>query len=213
MKAGHRVSIISVCVCSLTWPRPAPYNLAVLHRRRNSLFPYFGPWTGSAGRIWFDCVSWLIAFPGIKLLGFKDLSELEFEDNIKHSYFIYPDEMVGWHDAILLSGDLTGVCAASSQSYSGSKRTFSALLKSMIKKKKIGLALVLTRRNATPMFCALLPQVRSSSQILFPEVKNSLARNPRWRWVEWAGWHSPHSAPFCGRYEDSTCRYGIQRYL
>ncbi|KJA25055.1 hypothetical protein HYPSUDRAFT_37999 [Hypholoma sublateritium FD-334 SS-4] len=74
--------------------------------------------------------------PGIKLLGFKDLSELEFEDNIKHSHFIYPDEM----------------------SYSGSKRTFSALLKSMIKKKKIGLALVLTRRNATPMFCALLPQ-------------------------------------------------------
>ncbi len=45
--------------------------------------------------MWLDCVSWLIAFPGIKLLGFKDLSELEFEDNIKHSHFIYPDEMVG----------------------------------------------------------------------------------------------------------------------
>ena len=31
---------------------------------------------------------------GIKLLGFKDRSELRFEDNIKHSQFIYPDELV-----------------------------------------------------------------------------------------------------------------------
>ncbi|KAF5359498.1 hypothetical protein D9756_002900 [Leucocoprinus leucothites] len=74
--------------------------------------------------------------PGIRLLGFKDRDELKFGDNIKHSQFIYPDEMT----------------------YSGSKRTFSALLKSMTTKKKIGLALALTRRNATPIFCALLPQ-------------------------------------------------------
>ncbi|KAF8885484.1 SPOC like C-terminal domain-containing protein [Infundibulicybe gibba] len=74
--------------------------------------------------------------PSIKLLGFKDRSELVFEDNVKHSHFIYPDEMT----------------------YSGSKRTFSALLKSMVKKKKIGLALTLTRRNASPAFCVLLPQ-------------------------------------------------------
>ena len=31
---------------------------------------------------------------GIKLLGFKDRSEPLFEDNIKHSTFIYPDEFV-----------------------------------------------------------------------------------------------------------------------
>ncbi|KAJ7639391.1 SPOC like C-terminal domain-containing protein [Roridomyces roridus] len=74
--------------------------------------------------------------PGLKLLGFKDLSELEFGDNVKHSNFIYPNEM----------------------SFSGSKRTFSALLKSMAKKKKIALALGVTRRNTTPMFYALLPQ-------------------------------------------------------
>ncbi|KAF8963093.1 SPOC like C-terminal domain-containing protein [Flammula alnicola] len=74
--------------------------------------------------------------PGIKLLGFKDRDQLEFEDNVKHSQFIYPDEM----------------------SYAGSKRTFSALLKSMIKKDKIGIALTLTRRNSSPVFCALLPQ-------------------------------------------------------
>ncbi|KAJ6486472.1 SPOC like C-terminal domain-containing protein [Mycena vitilis] len=74
--------------------------------------------------------------PGLKLLGFKDRSELLFEDNIKHSLFIYPDEMT----------------------YAGSKRTFSALLKSMVKKKKMGLVLSLTRRNASPTFCALIAQ-------------------------------------------------------
>jgi len=36
-----------------------------------------------------------LTFPqGIQLLGFKNLSELLFEDNIKHSTFIYPDEDV-----------------------------------------------------------------------------------------------------------------------
>ncbi|KAG2017394.1 Ku70 [Coprinopsis cinerea AmutBmut pab1-1] len=73
---------------------------------------------------------------GIRLLGFKDRSVMVFEDNIKHSYFIYPDEMT----------------------YSGSKRTFKALLNSMIEKDKIGLALVLMRKNASPVFCYLLPQ-------------------------------------------------------
>ncbi|OJT15082.1 ATP-dependent DNA helicase II subunit 1 [Trametes pubescens] len=74
--------------------------------------------------------------PGIKLLGFKDRSELAFEDNVKHSVFVYPDEMT----------------------YSGSKRTFTALLKTMIKKEKIAIVLALTRRNASPVFCAVLPQ-------------------------------------------------------
>ena len=45
------------------------------------------------------------------------------------------------------------------QTYSGSKRTFSALLKTMIKKERIGLVLALTRRNASPVFCAMVPQV------------------------------------------------------
>ncbi|GBE90053.1 ATP-dependent DNA helicase II subunit 1 [Sparassis crispa] len=74
--------------------------------------------------------------PGLKLLGFKDRRELAFEDNIKHSTFIYPDEMT----------------------YSGSKRTFSALLRTMLKKKKIALVLSLTRRNSSPTFGMLLPQ-------------------------------------------------------
>ncbi|KAH9948578.1 ku70-like protein [Amylocystis lapponica] len=75
--------------------------------------------------------------PGIRLLGFKDRSELAFEDNIKHSLFIYPTK---W-------------CT-----YSGSKRTFSALLRTMVKKKKLALVLSVTRRNAAPQFCAMLPQ-------------------------------------------------------
>ncbi|KAI0951510.1 hypothetical protein AcW1_008540 [Taiwanofungus camphoratus] len=75
--------------------------------------------------------------PVIRLLGFKHRSQLAFEDNIKHSIFIYPDEMA----------------------YSGSKRTFSALLRTMIQKKKIALVLATTRRNVSPVFCAMLPQV------------------------------------------------------
>ncbi|KAI0703839.1 ku70-like protein [Cytidiella melzeri] len=74
--------------------------------------------------------------PQVKLLGFKTRKSLHFEDNVKHSVFIYPDEMA----------------------YSGSKRTFSALVKTMIKKNRIGLVLALTRRNAAPTFCALIPQ-------------------------------------------------------
>jgi len=77
--------------------------------------------------------------PSIKLLGFKDRSELTFEDNVRHSLFVYPDE----------------------ESYAGSRRTFTALLSSMVKKGRIGLVRALTRRNASPSFCALLPQEES----------------------------------------------------
>jgi ATP-dependent DNA helicase 2 subunit 1 len=31
---------------------------------------------------------------GMQPSGFKDESELAFEDNVKHSFFLYPDEMV-----------------------------------------------------------------------------------------------------------------------
>ncbi|KZV77298.1 Ku DNA-binding complex, Ku70 subunit [Peniophora sp. CONT] len=74
--------------------------------------------------------------PGLKLLGFKDRSELAFEDNVKHSLFVYPDET----------------------NYAGSKRTFSAMLKSLISKDKIATVLGLVRSNATPTIYALLPQ-------------------------------------------------------
>ncbi|KAF8322618.1 ku70-like protein [Clavulina sp. PMI_390] len=75
--------------------------------------------------------------PGIKVLGFKDSSYLQFEDNTKHAYFLYPDE----------------------GRYLGSTRTFSALLKSLVKQNKIGICRVMMRINSTPLFCALVPQV------------------------------------------------------
>lgn len=74
--------------------------------------------------------------PGIKILGFKDADTLVFEDNIKHSYFIYPNEAV----------------------YKGSIRAFNALLKTLVAKEKIGLALALFRRNSSPYFYAMVPQ-------------------------------------------------------
>lgn len=92
---------------------------------------------------------------GIKLLGFKDASELAIEDNIKHATFIYPDEQVY---IVLLAFDIV-TYSSTTQAYSGSKRTFNALLKTLVKKNKIGLVRVLLRSNASPLICALVPQV------------------------------------------------------
>lgn len=41
----------------------------------------------------------ILPFPGLKLLGFKNKSEIAFEDNVKHALFIYPDELV--NDSLL----------------------------------------------------------------------------------------------------------------
>ncbi|PWN49880.1 Ku DNA-binding complex, Ku70 subunit [Violaceomyces palustris] len=74
--------------------------------------------------------------PGLRLLGFKDRSELKFQDNVKHSYFIYPSDT----------------------ELRGSKRVFAALLNSMVRKSKIGLGLFMPRQNVTPVFVAIMPQ-------------------------------------------------------
>ena len=122
--------------------------------------------------------------PGIKLLGFKRRKDLAFEDNIKHSTFIYPDEMVSlpplrsgcpFGPALIVAltvpaflKNLSRMAMAPSQTYSGSRRTFTALMRTMIKRKKIAIALVLTRRNSSPIFCAVLPQVSPSRSNLSP---------------------------------------------
>lgn len=41
----------------------------------------------------------IITSLGLKLLGFKNKSEIAFEDNVKHALFIYPDELV--NDSVL----------------------------------------------------------------------------------------------------------------
>jgi ATP-dependent DNA helicase 2 subunit 1 len=45
------------------------------------------------------------------------------------------------------------------QVYKGSTRAFNALLKTLVEKEKIGLALGLFRRNSSPYFYAMVPQV------------------------------------------------------
>ncbi|KAN0064611.1 ATP-dependent DNA helicase II subunit 1 [Thecaphora frezii] len=75
-------------------------------------------------------------YPSLKLLGFKDRSELKFQDNVKHAYFIYPSD-AEWR---------------------GSKKVFAALLDSMLRKDKIGLGLFMPRQNTMPSFVAILPQ-------------------------------------------------------
>lgn len=69
---------------------------------------------------------------------------------MKHSYFLYPDEDVAGH--------LLTFAQANRQSYTGSTRTFAALLKSCLKKGKHALAICRFKTNITPEFAVLIPQ-------------------------------------------------------
>lgn len=86
--------------------------------------------------------------PEIKILGFQSPENLRLEDNVKHSFFIYPDENVG--------GD--ALTSLTYQMYTGSTRTFTALLQSCAKLDRHALALCRFRINSTPEMCALIPQ-------------------------------------------------------
>ncbi|KAI5476030.1 ATP-dependent DNA helicase 2 subunit 1 [Pseudohyphozyma bogoriensis] len=78
--------------------------------------------------------------PGLTLLGFKPRDEfLKFEQSVKHSYFIYPNE----------------------DTYSGSTRTFTALLDSMDRKDVIGFGVFLARAASKPQIVVLIPQVET----------------------------------------------------
>lgn len=48
-------------------------------------------------------------FSGIRILGFKDRDTLRFQDQIKHAYFIYPDESVGLESGYISKMFLTGI--------------------------------------------------------------------------------------------------------
>ncbi|BEI96575.1 hypothetical protein CcaverHIS631_0201640 [Cutaneotrichosporon cavernicola] len=74
--------------------------------------------------------------PQIKILGFQSPDYLVMTDNIKHSYFIYPDELT----------------------YTGSTRTFTALLRSCLKLNRHALALCRIRASSSPEFAVLVPQ-------------------------------------------------------
>ncbi|KAG8906390.1 ATP-dependent DNA helicase II subunit 1 [Tulasnella sp. 403] len=110
--------------------------------------------------------------PGIKILGFKDRETLRLQDNIKHAYFIYPDEKV----------------------YSGSTRTFNALLKAMLNRDKVALVRFMPRRGATPSFAVLLPQASLSPPFAFcsrPDLRWGLALNGKAEKVTEQGQQAP----------------------
>lgn len=73
--------------------------------------------------------------PVIRILGFKPLSMLPIWANLKHSTFIYPSE----------------------EDFIGSTRTFSALHQVLLKQKKIAVTWYIARRNAAPVYAALIP--------------------------------------------------------
>ncbi|KAI8384252.1 SPOC like C-terminal domain-containing protein [Radiomyces spectabilis] len=74
--------------------------------------------------------------PGLVLIGFKPRASLLPYYNITHPYFIYPNET----------------------DYEGSTRTFSALLRTMVKLDQIGICSFFRRTNSLPKLVALYPQ-------------------------------------------------------
>jgi len=80
--------------------------------------------------------------PGLTLLGFKPKSKLKFQYNIKHPYFIYPDE----------------------NQYVGSYSVFAHLLEAMNKMEKIAICNFIPRTNSSPRLVALLPQAEERDQ-------------------------------------------------
>ncbi len=84
--------------------------------------------------------------PVIRMLGFKDRSQLRIWENMRPAYFLYPSE----------------------QPFVGSTRTYTALLRKLQKSNKFGMAWAITRRNSAPSFQAIVPSnVESETQGLY----------------------------------------------
>ncbi|KAI1097498.1 hypothetical protein F4804DRAFT_347134 [Jackrogersella minutella] len=80
--------------------------------------------------------------PIIRIIGFKDRSQLGFWASIKKSIFIFPSE----------------------EGYVGSSRVFTALWQKLIKSKKIGIAWHVARTNADPRLVAIIPSNAQSDR-------------------------------------------------
>lgn len=102
----------------------------------------FGPSSSLRGQVTFTpgelrSIKTFGMLPSLKLIGFRNRDDLlRFEWNVKHSYFIYPSD----------------------SEWKGSRKTFTALLNSMISKDKVGLGLFMPRQNVVPVFVAIVPQ-------------------------------------------------------
>ncbi|KAI1802788.1 ku70 protein [Daldinia bambusicola] len=73
--------------------------------------------------------------PIIRIIGFKNRSQLGFWASIKKSVFIFPSE----------------------EGYVGSTRVFTALWQKLLKSKKIGIAWHIARTNGNPQLVAIIP--------------------------------------------------------
>ncbi|KAI1209924.1 ku70 protein [Annulohypoxylon truncatum] len=78
--------------------------------------------------------------PIIRIIGFKDRSQLGFWASIKKSIFIFPSE----------------------EGYVGSSRVFTALWQKLLKSRKVGIAWHIARTNGNPQLVAIIPS-RSQS--------------------------------------------------
>lgn len=72
---------------------------------------------------------------GMRLMGFKDMSYLKVYHNIKHSYFMFPDE----------------------KKTTGAGQCTHALIHQMVKENKFALVKFIPRENCAVRFCALVP--------------------------------------------------------
>lgn len=78
-----------------------------------------------------------------KLVGFKDASAISWHYNLTKSVFLYPS------DSTLVN----------------SKRAFTALYKSLIKKNKVAIVWAVPRSNSTPVMGALMPYPSDESEV------------------------------------------------
>eukprot|EP01029_Cantina_marsupialis_P003337 TRINITY_DN131804_c0_g1_i1.p1 TRINITY_DN131804_c0_g1~~TRINITY_DN131804_c0_g1_i1.p1 ORF type:complete len:614 (-),score=191.50 TRINITY_DN131804_c0_g1_i1:58-1899(-) len=87
--------------------------------------------------------------PGIRLLGFKDASEVDIVHNLRAPYFLHPAD----------------------DNIEGSSCMSNALIHSLKVKNKIAIVSLIARSNATPRLCAMYPQseevdVEDGTQVL-----------------------------------------------
>ena len=89
VKSGSRVSSRNPFWRLIT---PPSLDSPFIQQKKSGLS---APWIlNQVDGVFIFSFRFLNLYLGIKLLGFKPRSELAFEDNVKHSMFIYPDEIV-----------------------------------------------------------------------------------------------------------------------
>lgn len=82
----------------------------------------------------------------------------------------------------------------------------------MSRKNKIAVVRALTRRNATPMFCALVPQVCYFSTC-FACLSISPGGKSRSKWVDRSRWISPHTTTICRWHPSGSNRERLSRQV